>query len=312
LRRQPTVDGAPPARAASARACCPTTHSREPPGAKVAPCASRLWRCPLNLFDRRSLFERPLASRALIDRPGSSEPRRARCTVFLDVGALPAPGQACSRILTDHAVQRAGEVGARPRRLRLCRRERRSAERASAWREDSNAVIPMFAIFHLRRCDGGREDIPLLAYHFLQKYGRTRGAKIQADQRRGGAALCSARTLARQRARGSRRRSSTRGGDGAGEAIVPPIPASAGRASGVPRRRRSGGAWLNTTCRGAPVLRLRIAWWFSFDQPMRRLLERLRQRQRGGAPLGMDRLNFRRLMKQRSSGKGDPRITWGG
>ncbi|MEP7123943.1 MAG: sigma-54 dependent transcriptional regulator [Byssovorax sp.] len=117
-----------------------------------------------------------------IDRPGIFE-QAERGTVFLDdLGALPPSGQAgLLRILTEQAVQRAGESEARAidvRVLAAANVDLRDRVKAGAFREDLYYRLNVFAI-HLPPLRRRKEDIPLLAYHFLQKYGPHAGRDIK-------------------------------------------------------------------------------------------------------------------------------------
>jgi DNA-binding NtrC family response regulator len=116
------------------------------------------------------------------DRPGIFE-LAERGTVFLDdVGALPPSGQAgLLQILTDHAVQRAGDAQARSldvRVLAAANVDLRDRVKAGTFREDLYYRLNVIAI-HLPPLRRRKEDIPLLAYHFLQKYGPHAGRDIK-------------------------------------------------------------------------------------------------------------------------------------
>jgi DNA-binding NtrC family response regulator len=123
----------------------------------------------------------PGAFPGAIDKPGIFE-LADRGTVFLDdLGALPPSGQiGLLRILTDHAVQRAGESEARPVDVRVLAAavDLRECVKAGLFRVDLYYRLNVFAI-HLPPLRRRKEDIPLLAYHFLQKYGPHAGRDIK-------------------------------------------------------------------------------------------------------------------------------------
>jgi DNA-binding NtrC family response regulator len=124
----------------------------------------------------------PGAFPGAIDKPGLFE-LAFRGTVFLDdLGALPPSGQiGLLRILTDHVVQRAGESEARPVDVRVIAAagvDLRERLEAGLFREDLYYRLNVFAI-HLPPLRRRKEDIPLLAYHFLQKYGPHAGRDIK-------------------------------------------------------------------------------------------------------------------------------------
>lgn len=124
----------------------------------------------------------PGAFPGALDKPGIFE-LADRGTVFLaDLGALPPSGQAgLLRILTDHLVVRAGESEARPvdvRVLAAASEDLRERVKAGQFREDLYYRLNVFAI-HLPPLRRRKEDIPLLAYHFLQKYGPHAGREIK-------------------------------------------------------------------------------------------------------------------------------------
>jgi len=116
------------------------------------------------------------------DKPGIFE-LADRGTVLLDdLGALPPSGQiGLLRILNDHVVERAGDSESRPvdvRVLAAANIDLRERVKAGLFREDLYYRLNVFAIYlpPLRR---RKEDIPLLAYHFLQKYGPHAGRDIK-------------------------------------------------------------------------------------------------------------------------------------
>jgi DNA-binding NtrC family response regulator len=124
----------------------------------------------------------PGAFPGAVDKPGIFEIAQ-RGTVFLDdLGALPPSAQTgLLRILTDHLVQRAGEAEPRPVDVRViaaARPDLREHLKAGAFREDLYYRLNLFVI-HLPPLRRRKEDIPLLAYHFLQKYGPHAGHPIK-------------------------------------------------------------------------------------------------------------------------------------
>src|SRR6185312_13600703 len=85
------------------------------------------------------------------------------------------------RLLTDHTVQRTGEAEARPVDVRLLAAagvDLRDRVKAGTFREDLYYRLNVFAI-HLPPLRRRKEDIPLLAYHFLQKHGPNAGRDIK-------------------------------------------------------------------------------------------------------------------------------------
>ena len=238
----------------------------------------------------------PGAFPGAVDKPGIFE-LAARGTVFLDdLGALPASAQAhLLRILTDHLVQRAGEAEPRAvdvRVLAAASADLREQVKAGKFREDLYYRLNVFAI-HLPPLRRRKEDIPLLAYHFLQKYGPSAAHPIKrisvealrllrenpwpGNVRELAATIEHAVAMAR------------------GEAIIPAdLPAAA------------GDRYDDTTSAGQEDLiegtyaeaKDRVV--SSFDQAyVERLLQRVGGNVSEAARLsGMDRSNFRRLMKK--------------
>ena len=124
----------------------------------------------------------PGAFAGAADRPGLFE-LADRGTLFLDdLGALPPSGQlGLLRVLTDRVVERAGESQPRPidvRVLAAAGADLRERVKAGLFREDLYYRLNVFAI-HLPPLRRRKEDIPLLAYHFLQKYGPHAGRDIK-------------------------------------------------------------------------------------------------------------------------------------
>ncbi len=116
------------------------------------------------------------------DKPGLFE-LACHGTLFLDdLGALPPSAQVgLLRVLTDHVVVRAGESAARPVDVRVLAAGNVSLkERVNQglFREDLFYRLNVFAI-HLPPLRRRQEDIPLLAYHFLQKYAPLAGREIK-------------------------------------------------------------------------------------------------------------------------------------
>jgi DNA-binding NtrC family response regulator len=124
----------------------------------------------------------PGAFAGAADKPGIFE-LAARGTLFLDdLGALPLSAQlGLLRALTDRVVSRAGETTAREIDARLIVAagvDLRERVKAGLFREDLYYRLNVFAI-HLPPLRRRKEDIPLLAYHFLQKYGPHAGRDIK-------------------------------------------------------------------------------------------------------------------------------------
>ncbi len=238
----------------------------------------------------------PGAFPGAVDKPSIFE-LAARGTVFLDdLGALPPSGQAgLLRLLTDHAVQRAGEAEARPVDVRLLAAagvDLSGRVKAGTFREDLYYRLNVFAI-HLPPLRRRKEDIPLLAYHFLQKHGPHAGRQIKrisvealrllrenpwpGNVRELEATIEHAVVMAR------------------GEAIVPAdLPAAPGRwddeASPAGQDDLIEGTYADAKDRVVSA----------FDQAyVERLLKRVSDNVSEAARLsGMDRSNFRRLMKK--------------
>ena len=238
----------------------------------------------------------PGAFPGAIDKPGIFE-LAERGTVFLDdLGALPPSGQTgLLRILTAHLVQRAGEAEPRPvdvRILAAASLDLRDRVKAGTFREDLFYRLNVFAI-HLPPLRRRKEDIPLLAYHFLQKFGPQAGHHIKrisvealrllrenpwpGNVRELAATIEHAVVMAR------------------GEAIVPAdLKAVAGggedNASSPDQENLLEGSYAEA--------KDRIVSWF--DQAyVERLLQRVGGNVSEAARLsGMDRSNFRRLMKK--------------
>jgi len=116
------------------------------------------------------------------DKPGIFE-LFDKGTVLLDeIGDLPPPAQLrLTQALSEGALRRAGAAEARPLDVRILAagnidlKERVSAGR---FREDLYyrlSVVPLLLPPLRKR----REDIPLLAYHFLQKYARRAGRDLR-------------------------------------------------------------------------------------------------------------------------------------
>ncbi len=121
----------------------------------------------------------PGAFAGAADKPGLFE-LASRGTLFLDdLGALPLSAQlGLLRALTDRVVERAGEQAARPIDVRVLAAagvDLRERVKAGLFREDLYYRLNVFTI-HLPPLRRRKEDIPLLAYHFLQKYGPTPAA----------------------------------------------------------------------------------------------------------------------------------------
>ncbi len=124
----------------------------------------------------------PGAFAGAADKPGLFE-LASRGTLFLDdLGALPLSAQlGLLRALTDRVVERAGEQTARPIDVRLLAAagvDLRDRVKAGLFREDLYYRLSVFTI-HLPPLRRRKEDIPLLAYHFLQKYGPHAGRDIK-------------------------------------------------------------------------------------------------------------------------------------
>lgn len=124
----------------------------------------------------------PGAFEGALDKPGLIE-LADRGTLFLDdLGALPPSGQAgLLRLLTDRVVTRAGESEARPVDVRVIAAagvDLRERVKSGFFREDLYYRLTVFTILlpPLRR---RKEDIPLLAYHFLQKHAPQAGREIK-------------------------------------------------------------------------------------------------------------------------------------
>ena len=125
----------------------------------------------------------PGAFAGAADKPGLFE-LASRGTLFLDdVGALPLSAQlGLLRALTDRVAPRAGEQeAARPIDVRVLAAagvDLRERVKAGLFREDRSYRLNVFTI-HLPPLRRRKEDIPLLAYHFLQKYGPHAGRDIK-------------------------------------------------------------------------------------------------------------------------------------
>jgi DNA-binding NtrC family response regulator len=242
----------------------------------------------------------PGAFPGAIDKPGIFE-LAERGTVFLaDLGALPPSGQAgLLRILTDHAVVRAGELEARPVDVRVLAAagvDLRERVKAGLFREDLYYRLNVFAI-HLPPLRRRKEDIPLLAYHFLQKYGPHSGREIKrisvealrvlrenpwpGNVRELAATIEHAVVMAR------------------GEAILPAdLPVAAGADDGDDAGGDAGEDDDDLLDGSYAVAKDRVV--SSFDQVyVQRLLKRVGGNVSEAARVsGMDRSNFRRLMKK--------------
>jgi DNA-binding NtrC family response regulator len=238
----------------------------------------------------------PGAFPGAIDRPGIFE-LAARGTVFLeDVGALSPSGQAgLLRLLTDHTVQRAGENEPRPIEVRILAAaniDLRERVKAGTFREDLYYRLNVFPI-HLPPLRRRKEDIPLLAYHFLQKHGPHAGRDIKrisvealrllrenpwpGNVRELEATIEHAVVLAR------------------GEAIVPAdLPAAPGG------RTDDSAIPDNETLVEGPYAEAKDRVVGAFDRTyVEQLLKRVGGNVSEAARLsGMDRSNFRRLMKK--------------
>jgi DNA-binding NtrC family response regulator len=239
----------------------------------------------------------PGAFPGAVDKPGIFE-LAERGTVFLDdLGALSLSGQAgLLRILTEQALSRAGESEARPvdvRVLAAANVDLRERVKAGTFREDLYYRLNVFAI-HLPPLRRRKEDIPLLAYHFLQKYGPHAGREIKrisvealrllrenpwpGNVRELEATIEHAVVMAR------------------GEAIVPAdLPAApGGRDDDEP-----ASPGQEDLVEG-PYAEAKDRVVSSFDRAyVQRLLERVAGNVSEAARLsGMDRSNFRRLMKK--------------
>ena len=124
----------------------------------------------------------PGAFAGAADRPGLFE-LALHGTLFLDdIGALPLSGQlGLLGVLTDRVVLRAGDPQARSIDARVIAAagvDLRERVKAGLFREDLYYRLNVFAI-HLPPLRRRKEDIPLLAYHFLQKYGPHAGRDIK-------------------------------------------------------------------------------------------------------------------------------------
>jgi DNA-binding NtrC family response regulator len=124
----------------------------------------------------------PGAFPGALDKPGIFE-LADRGTVFLaDLGALPPAGQSgLLRLLTSHVVERAGDSAPRPVDVRVVAAatiDLRQRVKAGLFREDLYYRLNVFAIY-LPPLRLRKEDIPLLAYHFLQKHAPHAGRDIK-------------------------------------------------------------------------------------------------------------------------------------
>lgn len=124
----------------------------------------------------------PGAFPGALDKPGLFE-LAEHGTLFLDdLGALSPSAQiGLLRVLTDHVVSRAGESAARPVDVRVITAgnvDLKERVNQGLFREDLYYRLSVFAI-HLPPLRRRKEDIPLLAYHFLQKYGPHAGREIK-------------------------------------------------------------------------------------------------------------------------------------
>ena len=167
-------------------------------------------------------------------------------TLFLDeIGELAAPVQAkLLRVLQERRVERLGGFRIDPGRRARARRHpprSRAGRRAGRFRADLFYRIHVVPI-ELPALRQRRDDIPLLAAHFLEAGARRGGAGPGAARARG-ARRARALRLARQRARARERdraRGGARGGDVLGVDDLPRALVRATRIDGLHDAVRSG------------------------------------------------------------------------